>query len=284
MADNNQVAQRQQTGIQRFNASITNLKTQEYLASVLGEKKNSFINNVTALVANDSKLQACAPMTVVYAALKATALDLPLDGNLGYAYVIPYNNTKAGTQEAQFQIGYKGIIQLALRSGQICKLNVTEVYKGEIKGQDFITGDYIFSRAPENERTPENIIGYVAYFKLVNGFEKMLYMSKEEMEAHALRYSQTYKSKQEYVKKSSKWTTDFDAMASKTVLKLLLSKYAPLSVEMQMAFKADQSIMRESAEDYNYDDAPEEQEIREEAIDEQKAEMRENPQGDLGLM
>jgi len=120
---------------------------------------------------------------------------------------------------------------------------VRDVREGEIAGEDFISGDLQFKRADNREKLP--VVGYIAYFKLTNGFEKMLYKTTEELKEHALKYSQTYASKNEYVKKNSKWETDFDAMAQKTVLKLLLSKYAPLSVEMQSAVKYDQAVIRE---------------------------------------
>lgn len=224
-----------------FNQTLTASKTQAYLQSVLGEKKSAFVNNLTALVANNANLQACEPVTLMYAGIKATALDLPLDANLGFAYVIPYNNKKAGKTEAQFQIGYKGFIQLAIRSGQFKTLNVTEIREGELRTCNLLTGEIEFNAKPNREELP--IIGYAAFFRLTNGFEKTLYITKGEMEAHAKRYSQTYGSKNDYARSSSKWTTDFDAMAKKTAIKLLLSKFAPLSVEMQNAVQADQAVM-----------------------------------------
>lgn len=225
-----------------FNQTLTNTKTQDYLASVLGEKKATFVANITSLVANDKNLQECEPVTLLYAGINATALDLPLNKNLGFAYVIPYKNNKEGKTEAQFQIGYKGLVQLAIRSGQFSTINVTEVREGEVENFDLLTGEITFKARADRQSLP--IIGYVAYFKLTNGFAKMLYMTKEEVEAHGLRYSQTFASKNDYVKKSSKWTTDFDAMAKKTVLKLLLNRYAPLSIEMQKAVETDQAVIR----------------------------------------
>lgn len=224
-----------------FNQALTAPKTQAYLESVLADKKASFVNNITALVANNVNLQACDPITLMYAGIKATALDLPLDANLGFAYVIPYNNGKTGKVEAQFQLGYKAFIQLAIRSGQFRTLNVTDVREGEVKQFNLLTGDTEFTARPNRESLP--VIGYAAYFRLTNGFEKTLYITKGEMEAHAKKYSQTYASKKEFVAKSSKWTTDFDAMARKTAIKLLLSKYAPLSVDMQTAVQADQAVI-----------------------------------------
>lgn len=231
------------TGLQRFNRAITNPEMQKYLGSVLSEKKSSFVNNIVALVANSASLQECEPNSVIFAGVKATALDLPLDPNLGLAYVIPFRNNKAGKTEAQFQIGYKGFVQLAIRSGQFRTINVRGVRDGELVGEDFISGEMRFTARREPMTEGEKYVGYLAFFELTNGFRKMDYWTAEQIETHAKRYSQTYSSRHDYIQKSSKWTTDFDAMAKKTVLKLLLSKYAPLSVEMQQAIVSDQSIL-----------------------------------------
>ena len=236
-----------------FNSMITASNTQEYLLRVLGERRASFVNNLTALVASNDKLQECKPVTLMYAALKATALNLPLDQNLGYAYVIPYktkvkddNGKEIEIMVAQFQIGYKGFKQLALRTGLIQILNATDIRDGEIKDRNRLTGEITFEFIQdEKKRNESKIIGYVSYFELQNGFKSMLYMSIEEMQQHGLRYSQTFKSSTKWVKESSKWTTDFDAMALKTVTKLNLSRNAPLSVEMQTAIKFDQSVMED---------------------------------------
>ena len=232
----------------QFNRTITNPKTQEYLQNVLSEKKNSFVNNITALVSNNQKLQECEPLSLMYAGIKATALDLPLDANLGFAYVIPFRNNKENKVEAQFQMGYKGFIQLAIRSGQFKTINVTEVKEGELIELDMLSGEVKFKALPNREEL--KTIGYAAYFRLTNGFEKTLYSTVESIEKHAKKYSQTYSSSNQYVQKSSKWNTDFEAMAKKTVLKLLLSRFAPLSVEMQSAIINDQSIITEKGNKY----------------------------------
>lgn len=255
------------TGLQLFNKTITNPSTQKYLADVLGERKGSFVNNLTALVANNAQLQECQPLTVMFAALKATALNLPLENSLGMAYCIPYKDNKRGVTVAQFQLGYKGFKQLALRSGQFAVIpNATDVKEGELKSRNRLTGECVFEFIEDEEkRAKAKTIGYASYFRLLCGAESTFYMSIEEMQAHATRYSQTYRSKTEYIKKSSKWTTDFDDMAKKTVIKLNLSKNAPLSVEMQDAIRADQSVMYE-ANKYEYTDNE-----KESLIDAQKA-------------
>ena len=236
--------------LKQFNNFLAHPRTQDYLTTVLAEKKGSFVNNITALVSNNAALQVCEPQTLMFAALKATALDMPLDQSLGFAYVLPYKDNKANKTFAQFQMGYKGFVQLALRSGQFKTLNTTEVREGELVDENFVTGELTFKKAEKRETLP--VIGYVAYFKLLNGFEKYLYMSMAEMKAHAMRFSQTFK------RGYGLWADKemFDSMAKKTVLKLLLSKYAPLSVEMRDALKADQSVMQGS-EQFDYVDADE---------------------------
>lgn len=228
--------------LKTFNKMIVAPNTQAYLQGVLGERKGEFVNNITALVANNKALQECEPTTLMFAALKATALRLPLDPNLAQAHVIPYRNNKTRTVEAQFQLGWRGFVQLAIRSGQFQTINVTDIREGEMQGYDLITGEVQVKAMPEREKLP--VIGYMAFFRLNNGFSKSLYMTAGEVEQHAKRYSQTFSSKNDYVRNASKWTTDFDAMAKKTVLKLLLSRFAPLSVDMQQAVQADQAVMR----------------------------------------
>lgn len=276
----NEVARQENNGLKVFNQTLANPKTQEYLQQVLGEKKSSFVNNLTALVAGDKKLQACKPMSVMYAAIKATALDLPLDPNLGFAYVIPYKNNREGDIDAQFQIGYKGFIQLAMRSEQYRTINVRDVREGEIIGEDFISGELRFKKLNSNrEKAP--IIGYVAFFRLVNGFEKMMFWTVDEVKQHAMTYSKTFGSTIKTIRDASKWTTDFDAMAKKTALKLLLSKHGVLSVEMKNAISSDQVVVNKQGEDFyednpNIEDAEAEELSTEQAVEEQKEQMRQN--------
>lgn len=184
---------------------------------LLGKKAPGFISSLLAVVNNNKLLSRVDPKTVIAAGAMAASLDLPINQNLGFAYIIPYKD------EAQFQMGYKGYIQLAMRTGQYQTINAAEVYEGEIVKQNRFTGEYEFG-----EKTSDKIVGYIAYFKLVNGFEKYLYMSIEEMQAHAKKFSKNYKGG------TDKWgLTDFHSMAIKTVLKRLISKYGILSIEMQ---------------------------------------------------
>lgn len=238
---NQQVAKQQQNGLKRFNAMLENTRTQEYLSSVLGEKKQTFVGNMVALVANSKMLMDCDPSTVLFSCLKSAALDLSLDPVLGLSYVIPFRDNKNNTTVATWQLGSKGYVQLALRSAQFRKLNVRDVREGEIVDEDFVSGEMRFKRL-QKDRESAPIIGYVAYMQLVNGFEKQLYMSVEELESHAKRFSQTYR------RGYGPWADKYmkSQMMEKTVLKRLLSKYAPLSVEMRDAIRSDFAVLGEN--------------------------------------
>ena len=233
-----------------FNQFAQNPRTQEYLQSLLGEKKAEFVNNLVATVSGSKALQECEPSTLMFAALKATALGLPIDPNLGFAHIIPFRDNKLGKVVATFMIGYKGIKQLAVRSGQYQTINVTDVREGELKGRDRRTG-HVNIEFIENdaEREKAKIIGYLGYFKLLNGYEKESYWSVEELHRHGMEFSQTYK------KGYGLWKDRFNAMAEKTVAKLMLNKGdAPMSVDMQQAFKYDQSVILDEQGNNQYID------------------------------
>lgn len=197
----------------------------------LGERSRQFLTSVLALANSSPAIAECEPLTTYNACLTAATLDLPINQNLGFAYIVPFRNNTKNRMEAQFQIGYKGFIQLALRSGQFESLNVRVVKEDEIKGVDSMTGEPTFNL---KLNATGKVAGYMAYFKLTNGFRKTAFMTIEELEAHAKKYSQSYR------KGFGVWKDNFDAMAQKTVLKLLLSKYAPLSAEMITAIEEDQ--------------------------------------------
>ena len=234
------------TGLKAFNALIANPKTQNYLNEVLSEKKSQFVNNLVALVTNSDTLQFCDPQSIMFAGIKATALNLPLDPNLGFAFIIPYNDKKTGTKKAQFQMGYRGLLQLAIRSGQMQAINVTEVREGEVADENLLTGEIKLKKVAN--RSDKKIIGYVAYMRLTNGFEKTIYSTREEIEAFALRFSkQTYTDKNGNKNLSSIWNSDFDAMAKKTVLKMLL-KFAPLSTELATALSAEETATAQTVD------------------------------------
>jgi recombination protein RecT len=206
--------------------------TKKRFEEMLGKKAAGFISSVLQVVGNNSYLQNADPASVMTSAAIAASLDLPINPNLGYAAIIPYNDKGKG-QVAQFQIMTRGIIQLAIRSGQYSRITNSIVYEGQLVKQDPFTDEYVFDF---NAKKSNKIIGYVAYFRTIGGFEKYYYMTKEEVESHGKKYSKTFK--------SGVWQTDFNSMALKTVLKLLLSKYGILSVEMQKAVEFDQSVIK----------------------------------------
>lgn len=245
------VVKKESTPLQKFNHMILGDYAQNYLKSVLGENKSSFVNNLVSLVSNDKALQVCEPATVMFAGLKATSLGLPLDNNLGFAYVIPFKDNKTGTTVATFMLGYKGVTQLAIRSGQFETINVTDVREGELKGRNRMTGELDFEWITDDAvRLKAKVIGYVGYFKLLSGYSKTTYWSVEELKQHGLNYSQTFK---KYGK--GLWSENFEVMCKKTVLKLMLNKGdAPMSVEMQQAIKYDQSVILDENGSHRYID------------------------------
>lgn len=193
---------------------------------ILGKQAQSFISSLLTIYNDNDKLRACDPNTILAAAGQAANLRLPILPQLGYAYVIPYYDYKSKGYVAQFQLGYKGLIQLAMRSGLYRNLNSTEIYEGQIKRINYITGEIVIG-----ERTSNEVVGYAAYMELINGFAKTLYMSRADIEKHAMTYSESYKN--EKTRERSVWAKSFDTMAKKTVLKKLLTVYAPTSIEMQ---------------------------------------------------
>ena len=217
---------------------------------VLGKGAASFIASLLTIWTEDKKLQDCDVKSILSAAKQAAILNLPIMKQLGYAHVIPYKDWRSGKNVATFQLGYKGLLQLAMRSGVFKNLNAVEIYEGELKSRNRITGEI---ELDETASTTGAVIGYAAYMELTNGFKKTFYMTREEVEAHAQKYSQSYSYDLKNNKKTSVWSTNFDAMAKKTVMKLLLSKYAPTSIEMQgkdlvNALQADQAAITAEGE------------------------------------
>src|SRR5574343_1411500 len=203
-------------------------EVKQKMSEILGNRSTQFITSVLQIVSNNDQLKNAEPLSVYNVAMVAATLDLPLNNNLGFAYIVPYGN------KAQFQMGYKGFIQLAQRSGQFKTISATPIYEGQIISENPLKG-YVFDFTTKSS---EKIIGYAAYFELLNGFEKTIYKSISEIEKHAKKYSQTYRNG------FGIWKDDFNSMALKTVLKEILSKYAPLSIEMQKAVVSDNSIVK----------------------------------------
>jgi recombination protein RecT len=215
---------------------------------LLGKRSTSFITSVLQIAAQSQLLAKADPVSIYQSAAVAATLDLPLNANLGFAYIIGYNAKQPdGTYKvvAQFQIGYKGFIQLAQRSGQFKTISSAPIYEGQLVEQNPLTG-FVFDFT---KRSSDVIIGYAAHFALLNGFEKTLFMSVDDLKKHRAKFSQTFK------KGYGLWKDDFDSMAQKTVIKLLLSKFAPLSVEMQKAVVTDQAVINDAdTEDITYAD------------------------------
>ena len=210
---------------------------------VLDKGAPAFVTSILSLVKSTPQLAAADPKTVISAAMTAATLKLPINPNLGFAYIVPYKDT------ATFQMGYKGYIQLAMRTGQYKTINASVVYEGQIEDVDFVTGEII-----RGKKKSDKVVGYVAYFELINGFSKMVYMTHEEMLHHAMTYSQAYKYDRKNGKKSSVWTTNFEAMGLKTVLKQLISKYGIMSIDMQGA-GLEMALSADSTDDM-YDRSP----------------------------
>lgn len=225
----------------RFSVTIRDEKYQQLINNTLGDKElaRNFVANISTVVAQNPALQNCDAATILSAGLMAESLKLPLSPTLGYAYVIPYGKV------AQFQMGYKGLIQLAQRSGLYERIGVRPVHEGEYVGQDEF-GDDIFNFSHDCDDKP--IVGFYAYFKLLNGFKKSMYWTVKQCETHGARYSKTGKLWKD------KTDGGFEAMASKTVLKLLLNRYGPMSVELQKAIQADQAAIKEDGS-YDYVDS-----------------------------
>ena len=227
----------------------------EQFQNAVSKNASTFIASIIDLYNTDSNLQKCEPKAVIMEALKAAVLKLPINKALGYAYVIPFNNSKKDDKgnwykvmEPTFQLGYKGYIQLAMRTGQYRTINADVVYEGELRKVNKLTGEIRF----DGEKKSDNIIGYFCYFELINGFSKTLYMTTEQMAEHAKLFSKGIKKEttvenllnlaklpMDVNSKAVGWTGNFHAMAVKTVIRNLLSKYGYLSIEMQNAIADD---------------------------------------------
>ena len=201
--------------------------------SMLGKRAPQFITSISSVVQNNALLQKAEVNSIIMGAAVAASMDLPLNANLGYAALVPFNS-KGGGCFAQFQIMTKGWTELFIRTGQCQSLINEIVYEGQLVKKNKFTGEYVFD---EDAKKSNKIIGYMAYFRLTNGYEKTEFMTVEEVKAHAQRFSQTFRSG------AGIWKDSFDAMALKTVLKKLLTKWAPKSIEIQKAALFDQAVV-----------------------------------------
>lgn len=228
-------------------AYLTNDAVKNQINSIVGGKDGQrFISAIVSAVNTNPALQECTNQSVLSGALLGESLKLSPSPQLGHYYLVPYNDKEKG-KVAQFQLGYKGYIQLAIRSGQYKKLNVMAIKEGELEYFDPLNEDIKINLMVEDwdAREKANTIGYYAFFELVNGFRKAIYWSKAQMESHAIKYSPGYKKDKDKGWKYTFWSKDFDGMAYKTMLRQLISKWGIMSVEMQSAIDADMAVINE---------------------------------------
>jgi recombination protein RecT len=237
--------------LQVLKQQLNNEQVKAKFNEMLGKKAPGFISSIISAVSSNSMLLNADPNSIISSASIAATLDLPINQSLGLAYLVPFGN------KATFQLGYKGFIQLAIRSGQYKTINTTPIYEGQIKSENPLTGEIEFDFSVKGG----NIIGYAAYFKLMSGFEKTLYMTIDEIKFHGKKYSKSFSNQ------NSLWQTDLEAMARKTVLKRLLSQYGILSIEMQRAITLDQAEIKSMPDsetqdvEYTYPDNDDEQQV-----------------------
>lgn len=255
MATNNQLAEVKQQSIAAFLATDS---VKENVAKIVGEKDTQrFISSLVSAVQTNPSLAECTNKSLLNAALLGQSLNLPQSPQLANFYFVPFKNTKAGVTEATFQLGWRGYIALAMRSGQYKKIHVTDIREGELISYNPIEDEYEFTPITDmKKRLEAPVIGYYAYFVLINGFKKTLYWSREQMDEHAKKYSQSYRKGWD----SSLWKSDFDKMAYKTMLRQLISKYGPMSVEMERAYVGDQSVIGDNGNVDYIDNVPDEPE------------------------
>lgn len=233
--------QQQATGLK---AMLGNENIKKRFEEVLGSKAPAFISSIISATSTNKMLQECDPNSIIGAAAIAATLDLQINPSLGFAHIVPYN-TQDG-KKAQFQMGWKGYVQLAIRTGQYKTMDVKEVYSSQIISTNKMTGipDFDFSKEGGE------IVGYMAYYELVTGFEKVVYWNVAKIQAHGKKYSKSYSNQY------GQWQQNFDGMAKKTLVKHLLSTWGIMSVEMQKAVVMDQTVAKDTTgETYTYEDS-----------------------------
>lgn len=237
------------TGVPALKSMLASQAIKKQIKSLLGDRAGHFMMAIVQVVEGTPQLQEADPQSIINAAIASAVLNLPIEKNLGFAYIVPYRDKEKG-MIAQFQMGYKGYIQLALRSGEYKFINAIEVKEGELKGYNILTGELELEFIEDlDERMITKTIGYASYIEFNNGFRNTLFMTEAQVKNHAKKYSQAYQYDLSKGYKYSNWSKNFEAMALKTVLKLNLSKYGALSVEVQKALQTDGLVIEDIDED-----------------------------------
>ena len=265
----------------KFSVAIQSDMYKNLINQTLGDKDRAtrFIASISSAVATNSALQECDAGTILSGALLGESLNLSPSPQLGQYYLVPFNDSKKGYKVAQFQLGYKGYIQLAIRSGQYKKLNVLAIKKGELVKYDPLNEEIEVKLIDdEEERENAETVGYYAMFEYTNGFRKSLYWSKSKMEKHDLKYSKGYSAHKGY----TFWEKDFDGMAYKTMLRQLISKWGIMSIEMQQAVEKDMATINTDGT-YEYVDNEEETIIEQEEPKEEITVQNENTENEVTM-
>ena len=265
----------------KFSVAIQSDMYKNLINQTLGDKERAtrFIASISSAVATNQALQECDAGTILSGALLGESLNLSPSPQLGQYYLVPFNDSKKGYKVAQFQLGYKGYIQLAIRSGQYKKLNVLAIKKGELIKYDPLNEEIEVNLIEdEEERENAETIGYYAMFEYTNGFRKSLYWSKSKMEKHALKYSKGYAAHKGY----TFWEKDFDGMAYKTMLRQLISKWGIMSIDMQQAVEKDMATINTDGT-YEYVDNEEDTIIEQEEPKEEVEVQNENTEKEVSM-
>lgn len=265
-----------QTTAKKFSVQIQTDVYQRLINNTLGDKNvaQRFIAAISSAVAVNPNLQLCDAGSILSGALLGESLKLAHSPQLGHYFLVPYN-TQEG-KKAQFQLGYKGYIQLAIRSGEYTRINVVDIKEGELKSIDILNEEITAVMIDDPDaREKAKTTGYYAMFELRNGFRKAIYWSKAKMEAHAKEYSKAFSGKTN----DSFWHKDFDGMAFKTMLRQLISKWGIMSIEMQNAFQSDMGVLDEKGDvhyvdndDYKQEQVDQQEDTLEQGLIEEKAE------------
>jgi recombination protein RecT len=238
----NQVAT---TGAKAFSTFLSQEAVKHKINAIIGDsrKGTQFITSLTSAVTMNPSIAECDHATIINVALQGVSLNLNPSSSLGEFFIVPFNDRKNNRKVATFQMGWKGYIQLALRTGQYKTINAVEIKKGELKRYDRLTDEIVIEWLDDTVRDKTETSGYVAVIELVNGFRKTLYWSRDKMENHALQYSETYKADKRNGYGYSLWSKNFDAMGIKTVLRQLLDKYGVKSTELAQALEKDMAVI-----------------------------------------